>query len=341
MSPVSWAAVFVPLSALLASASPDAPAYEIDVADVSNAAEACPTQDQLAEALDARMPGVVARGPREPGATSLRLGLALAPDGVARVTMTDATGALRLERDLDLPKSGSPREPHERVGACGAIAETVALIVERYMRHIGYHEPPPLALAEPKPSPAPRPAPLPPPSLGRVGRLGIGIAARPPFGASWRLEPQVTGGVLLGRVDVSAVAGLALPVDEGVPMSSGKGTLTLRAFPVRLAVGWNLPLGASFTLIPALAGGLDLVLAETHGIDVTRRSIALEPTVEAGARLAAALTRRIWIDLQAFQGIDVRPEQFTVMGSTPETVFMTPRTYTRVGVDFGVYLGKN
>ncbi len=190
MSPVSWAAVLVPLWALLASASPDAPAYEIDVADVSNAADACPTQDQLAEALDARMPGVVSRGPREPGATSLRLGLALAPDGVTRVTVTDATGALRLERDLDLPKSGSPREPHERAGPCGAIAETVALIVERYMRHIGYHEPPPLALVEPPPAPAPPAVPPPPPGPGRAGRFGVGFAVRPPLGAaSWRLEP--------------------------------------------------------------------------------------------------------------------------------------------------------
>ncbi len=124
-------------------------------------------------------------------------------------------------------------------------------------------------------------------------------------------------------------------------MSSGKGTLTLTAFPLRLAAGWKVPLGDALTLVPALAGGFDLVVAETHGIDVTRRSTAVEPTVEVGARLVAILTQRIWIDLQAFQGIDVRPEQFTVMGAAPETVFMTPRTYTRVGVDFGVSLGKN
>jgi hypothetical protein len=55
------------------------------------------------------------------------------------------------------------------------------------------------------------------------------------------------------------------------------------------------------------------------------------------------MTQHVWIDLQAFQGIDLRPEQFTVTvgASAPETVFMTPRTYTRLGVDFGVYLGKN
>ena len=61
-------------------------------------------------------------------------------------------------------------------------------------------------------------------------------------------------------------------------------------------------------------------------------------------RAVAALTHRVWIDLQAFEGIDVRPEQFTinVVGTdASETVFTTPRAYTRVAVDFGVYLGKN
>jgi len=54
------------------------------------------------------------------------------------------------------------------------------------------------------------------------------------------------------------------------------------------------------------------------------------------------VTQRVWIDVQAFQGIDIRPEEFLVMGTTgEETVLMTPRAYTRLGVDFGVYLGKN
>ena len=343
MSPVSWAVVLWSVSALLASASADAPPLEIDVADVSNAPEACPTQDQLAEALEARMPGVVARGPREPSPNLLRLRLAQSPEGVARVTMTDGTGTLRLERDLDLPKSGAAAAgpAHDRASGCAALAETVALIVERYMRHVGYREPPPPDLVAPLPPP-PTPTPLPPPRLGGPGRLGVGFAARPPYGASWRVEPQVTAALRLRHVEVAALVAVALPEDEGVPMSSGQGTLRLRVFPSRLSIGWILPLRRRLTLIPALGGGIDVVLAETRGIDKTRHSTAVEPTVEAGVRAVAALTRRVWIDLEVFQGIDIRPEQFTVMGtSDPETVFMTPRFYTRVGVDFGVFLGKN
>ena len=55
--------------------------------------------------------------------------------------------------------------------------------------------------------------------------------------------------------------------------------------------------GARFALVPALGAGLDVVLAETRGIVVTRRSTAVEPVVEAGVRARAALTRRLWLDL--------------------------------------------
>jgi hypothetical protein len=346
MSAVSWAVVLLPLSALLASATGDAPAYEIDLAEVSNAPDACPTQDQLAEALEAHMPGVVARAPaREANPSLLRLGFAMSPEGVARVTMTDATGATRLERELDLPKSGGagPNAARDRTSACAAVAETVALIVERYMRHLGYHEQPPPALVEPPPPPPP-PAPLPhaPPPPGGPGRLGLGVAARLPYAASWRFEAGLTGAVRLGRIDVAATVGATLPQDEGVPMSAGKGSLLLRTFPARLTFGWTLWLGPRLALVPALGGGFDLVLAETRGIDLTRRSTAVEPTLEAGVRAMLTVTQRVWIDVQAFQGIDIRPEEFLVMGTTgEETVLMTPRAYTRLGVDFGVYLGKN
>jgi hypothetical protein len=146
----------------------------------------------------------------------------------------------------------------------------------------------------------------------------------------------------VGRLDLAATFAAGLPADESVPMSAGQGTLTLRTFPARLAVGWTLPLGAKLALVPAVAGGVDVVLAGTRGIEVTGRSSAVEPTLEIGMRALATMTQRVWIDLQAFQGLDVRPEEFLVMGPNgQETVFMTPRFYTRVGVDFGVYLGKN
>jgi hypothetical protein len=352
MSPVPWALALVPLTALLGSATGVVPAYEIDVADVSNAPDACPSQDQLAEALAARMPGVVARPGHEPAAgppttpppTPLHLAVTLTPEGVARVTMTDATGALRLERDLDLPGSAAtpgepPRPPHERGAACATLAETIALIVERYMRHIGYHEPPPPTLVE---TPLP-PPPLEPPRPPRGARLGLGASARPPWGMPWRLEPELSGGARLGHLDVSATFGIGLPVDESVPMSSGAGTFRLWSLPFRLAAGWAIPLDGHLTVTPAIAGGADIVFGQTRGIGQTRQSTALEPAIEGGGTVRWAVTQRVWIDAHVFQGIDLRPEEFFVATSPTSslTVLMTPRTYTRMGVDFGVFLGKN
>jgi hypothetical protein len=270
----------------------------------------------------------------------------MSPEGIARVTMTDATGALRLERDLDLPKSGAPGGggAREHGGSCAAVAETVALIVERYMRHLGYHEPPAPALVEPPRPPPPPPVSPPPPArpLGGPGRLGLGAAARVPYAESARLEAWLTGAIRLGHLDLAAALGAALPEDEAVPLSASRGTLHLLTFPARVWAGWSLPIGRRFAVVPAVGVGVDFVVANTGRIDMTRRSTALEPTLEAGFRAFAALTQRVWIDLQAFQGIDVRPEQFTVMlPNGPENVFVTPRAYARLGVDFGVFLGKN
>jgi hypothetical protein len=344
MSPVLG---LLPLIALLGAAPEGAPAYEIDAADVSTAADACPTQDQIADALGAHMPGVVARPGREPAATALHLAITLTPEGVARVTMTDATGGLRLERDLDLPKSEAApgeaaRPAHERGAACATLAETIALIVERYMRHIGYHEPPPPELVA-APAPAAPVVERPVGPSGPGGRLGVGAGARPPWGMPWRLEPGVTGGLRIGHLDLSASVAFTIPISETVPMSTGRGTLTLWALPVRLAIGWALPLRPRLSLAPTVAAGADLTLARTRGIGLTRQSADAEPVVEGGLRATLALTQRVWIDLQAFQGIDLRPEVFYVSTAPPgtETLLMTPRTYTRVGIDFGVFLGKN
>jgi hypothetical protein len=344
MSPVSLALALVPLLAL-AGATADGPAYEIDVADVSSAPDACPSQSEVAETLESHLPGIVARASHEPGPNLLRLAFTLSPEGVARVTMTDATGALRLERELDLPKSegGGPGHSVSRERtACAALADTVALIVERYMRHLGYHEPPPPSLVTPTtPRSLGPPPPVTPARPDAAARLGLGVSARPPWGASWRFEPGLVAAVRLRHLELGGSLAVGLSGDQAVPMSDG--TLTLMTYPARVSAGWALPLSARVSLIPAVAGGVDVVQAETRGIDKTRRSTALEPSAEIGVTALWAVTQRVWVELHTFGGVDIRPEEFQVTGSTGQLtdVFMTPRVYTRLGVDFGVFLGKN
>jgi hypothetical protein len=337
-------ALLVAIAASTAT-SAAAPAYEIDVADVPAGVDACPSREQVAESLEAHMPGVVARSGRATGPGLLHLALAISPEGVARVTMTDATGAVRLERELDIAASGGGQGrgavPRDR-SSCVAVAETVTLIIERYMRHLGYHEPPPPALVPPPEPPAPQPA-APPPEGPERGRLGLGVFVRPPYDGPTRVEPTLSGALRLGALELGASIGATWPVHRAIPMSDGAGSFTLLAFPLRVSLGVPLALGDHLTVVPAVAAGIDLVLAETKGIGATRRSSAAEPVVEAGLAFRVALTRRIWIDLQAFQGLDLRPEEFFVTDLTtsrPVTIMMTPRTYTRVGANFGFCFGN-
>jgi hypothetical protein len=340
-----------PLLALLllaaASASPTAPAYEIEVTDVSAATDACPSREQVAEALEAHMPGVVARSGGATGPGLLHLSLTITPEGLARVTMTDATGAVRLERELDLAASAATGRdralPRDRA-SCLAFAETVTLIIERYMRHLGYHEPPPPALVPPpEPPAAPPPPPAPDEAGPERGRLGLGLFFRPPYGGPTHLEPTLSGAARIGPLEVSASVAATLAIRRTIPMSGGAGSFTLLSFPARLTIGWPIALGAPLTLVPAVAGGADVVLAQTRGIGATRRSSAVEPVAEAGLAFRAALTRRFWFDIQVFQGIDLRPEEFYVtdpMTQRSVTILMTPRTYSRIGANFGFCFGK-
>jgi hypothetical protein len=165
---------------------------------------------------------------------------------------------------------------------------------------------------------------------------------RPPFGADtpWRLEPELMGALLLGRLELAASVGAAWPARRTIPMTAGAGALTLLAFPARIAAGWVLPIADDLSVVPTVATGFDLIMAETRGIGLTRRSSALEPIIEAGGALRARLTRHIWIDVQAFQGLDLRPEEFYVtdpMTQRSLTLLVTPRIYTRVRLNFGVF----
>jgi hypothetical protein len=146
-----------------------APAYAIAILMTAGPDDGCPSPRQLADALAAHLPGMVLPLGHATGPTTLRLGVA-----------TDAAGAMRL--DLSDPEGGPllhrwlPATDRAHLGDCPALAETAALIVERYWHEVGYDVPietpspsakPPLpkAAAPPPPTaPPPKLAPPPPPA---------------------------------------------------------------------------------------------------------------------------------------------------------------------------------
>jgi hypothetical protein len=142
-----------------------APAYAIAILMAAGPDDGCPSPHQLADALSAHLPGMV-----------LPLGHATGPTTLRLAVTTDAAGAMRL--DLNDPEGGPllhrwlPASERPKGGDCPALAETAALIVERYWHEVGYDVPieapatppkPPPPKATPPPPPPPKPAPPPPP----------------------------------------------------------------------------------------------------------------------------------------------------------------------------------
>ena len=85
----------------------------------------CPSTGEVEAALLARIPGVVVAFDRATERQALLLSLSANPDlGAAELTLTEADGRLRLRRSLGAAGQGKD---------CAALAETAALIVERYL----------------------------------------------------------------------------------------------------------------------------------------------------------------------------------------------------------------
>src|SRR5450631_2992901 len=118
--------------------------------------DGCPSPHQLAEALSAHLPGMVLPLGHATGPTTLRLGVATDAAGTMRLDLSDPEGGPLLHRWL-------PATDRARAGDCPALAETAALIVERYWHEVGYDVPLETPNASPKPPPPKATAPPPPP----------------------------------------------------------------------------------------------------------------------------------------------------------------------------------
>jgi hypothetical protein len=234
-----------------------APAYAIAILMTAGPDDGCPSPHQLAEALSAHLPGMVLPLGHATGPTTLRLGVS-----------TDAAGAMRL--DLSDPEGGPllhrwlPATERAHAGDCPALAETAALIVERYWHEVGYDvplqapstsakPPAPKATAPPPPTPKvappppPNPAPPPPPAVEKASPPPEPRAPTPPAS-----EPQppteplppprlwVGGGVaglLTAASDRAGAATLAVTVERPV---------FKRRLGLRLSVGAETGVSLSF-----------------------------------------------------------------------------------------------
>jgi hypothetical protein len=121
--------------------------------------DGCPTPRQVSAAVSAHLPGMVLPPGRAPGPGVLRLSVTWDAGNVLRVDLSDPDGAPLLRRRV------APEDPTgAKPGDCAALAETAALIVDRYWHEVGYEVPPAAPPAAPAPSPPPAPPPAPAPA---------------------------------------------------------------------------------------------------------------------------------------------------------------------------------
>jgi len=293
----------------------------------------CPASTDVAAAIAARLPnvpvtaGASASAPAPARGLRLQLQPAAAPGTPSlEVVLSDGGGQTLLRRSLPDPRPPRPAD-------CAALAETIALIVDRYLADVAT-----APAAAPAVGTSVRDAPFasegtpePPTDIALVG------------GGAWRsngdaLEGFETSlGIDLQRAARERGAGASLTIGIA-PRAEGRwstGRATLRRIPIRLGTYLSLAAGPG-RLEPGLNLGLDVLLVDAHATDATPRSQGnASPNVEAS--IAYRLRGGIYFARGAAAAGLAVPYRLTGLGGDSDGAVGTPRTYIRIGVETGFY----
>jgi hypothetical protein len=302
------------------------PAYAVVVTAPSGPDQSCPTPRQITDALMARIPAVVM--PSYEASTPGVLRLAVSGGSGAtplRIDLTDQGGEARLHRNLTLAE-------RSRGGDCAALADTVALIVERFLHDLGYEAPP-----------------LPTPSILRAND---NLSRGPPMGSPKRGNrvDVFAGGLWRGAPgqDGDYEAALGFGYERGIgprrlqlTLSGGVSTTrsgrrvdnsnaTLRRIPLRVGLFLPLSVGPGW-IEPGIRLGIDWLFTSLNS--ARRRSPAGELVV--GYRIQ--LVDRLFVRISASGGVGVPYQYLTTPAGDPESrqVFDEPRFYAKCGLELG------
>lgn len=323
-----------------------APAFAVIVVAASGPDQGCPSPRQVTDALSTRLPGVVVPATAIGAPSALRLtvsgGTGPAP---LRIDLVDPNGEGRLQRVLSLAERG-------RGSDCPALAETVALIVDRYLHDVGYEAPfstaPPPEAPPQKPSepevdearapPAPRSTASAPPRnrfdlfaaggwRGTVGQeeaddfeLGFGFGFERPRGAG-RVGATLSGGV-------SPVERATLPAGNG----------TLRRFPLRLGLFVPLLLGPGW-IEPGAGVTIDwLRTSWSAGGAAAQNQVSASPAADLGLGYRLDLVGGLFLRATAVVAMGI-PYHFVTPAANgavgEQRVFSTSRFSMKSGLQLG------
>jgi len=301
------------------------PAYAVVVAAPSGPDQGCPSPHQITDALMARIPAVVVSGSEasNPGVLKLAVSGGSGSDPL-RIEMTDQGGEARLYRNLTVSERGR--------GDCAALAETVALIVDRFLHDLGYESP--VTLPPPLAGPDANLSRGPPPAVSGASRFDLFA------GGSWRgatgEDSDFELGFGLGFERGLGGRRFAITFTGGTTKSksnpSGNDyTATLRRMPFRL--GFWVPIFAGpGQLEPGIRIGFDWLSATQSPTAPSQTKVA--PYGEAALCYRVSILRRLFARLGAAVGAG-RGSDWVGPGDAPVHVFSEPSVYFKAGLELG------
>jgi hypothetical protein len=279
----------------------------------------CPTVRQVNEAIGARLPGVlVPPTPSFPGG-ALTLTLSRSATGEHRFAVTDAGGQVLLSRTLPPPGPARHRD-------CEALAETVAIVVDRYLQEL----PPQEALA----------ASAPPP----VVAIASPRHARGELFAGGIWKPSSDGPATLADYEARLGAGLALGASArfALELTAGiQGTAERRwdgrsgrlwRFPTELRLLWRGPAGALRVEVGPFVGLEIMALAGKDAMSAA--GVYVAPVVGGNVALRFSLGDRAFLRLVGALGRDLLRYSFQVMQA--QEAFGTDVAYAKLGLEAGL-----
>lgn len=293
----------------------------------------CPSTEQLTRAL-ANVAPVAATGTP----ATLRLNVTTAPEGDVRVDLVDAQNETVLHRELPAP-------PHGRAPDCGALADTIALIVDRYLRDVGY-EAPPLAPPPPKPEAPPPPVappaatevattvppPPPPPQPRAIVRVGLAASGRLGDAGGTDGDGALALGLESARLGLRLSAGVAPAAEARWTSGGASQSATLRRLPFRMGGYARIPVGVGH-LEPGLGLGADLLLI-SGGASGTPDGRHAAPFGDAALGYAIALIGPVYGRALGRIALSVPYDFNTLSGAR---VWGTPRVFGEAGVELGLF----
>jgi hypothetical protein len=307
-----------------------APADGSLVVSVSPTAQpSCPAASDVEAALRSLLrPGSLVPFDPAPAAGSSphRLTVTLEPHGTtaARFRLTDRAGAVKLERRLAISEGEGTKD-------CAALAQTAALIVDRYLVELDY-KPPPVA-------------PPPSPELGRweLSLSGAWLPGRSDLSdleAGGRVGRQLGSRRRLVMTLGVRVSGQRNPLPDG---SAYRGRAVQRSLPVDLGLWWRSTRWRN-ELRAGGGGSLELSRTRSEGDPgrVATRILA-GPALWVGAAVRRPFLRRGFVGVSAALVSSLVQYDFSYWHSgaaADVTAFTTPprRFYGRLGIDLGFVL---